>query len=43
MRKPVAHLALQVLHKPVCLVRRLTLEVLQERVGHVSGLGEHVI
>ena len=41
--EPVAHLTLQVLHEPVCLVRSLALEVLQERVGHVGALGKHIV
>ena len=43
MRETIAHFALEVIHERVSLRRRLLLEVLQELVGHVRALCQHVI
>ena len=43
VRETIAHFALQVIHERVGLRRGLLLEVLQELVGHVRALSQHVV
>lgn len=43
MRETIAHLTIKVIHESVSFGRSLLLEILQERVSHVSALGKHII